>query len=1150
MKIRGWFIEGFGPFRDHEIRDLPDGVTVFLGPNEAGKSSLLAFLRGTLFGFPDRRSKESQYPPLHGGRHGGRLFIEGAGGAHVVEREADRRRPPRVTLPGGTEGGEGDLRRLLGGVDERLFRSVFGFSLAELQTFDTLGAEGVRDRVFSAGIVGAGRSAREVVAKLEEQTSTLLKRQGAQARINDLVKELRDLQDRISEAKRLAEGYPDLVEEEKRPAAEAERLAREAEELRLSQERCKALLELWPVWHGLQGARKRLDELPAVDVFPPDAEARLASALGEVRAAASALVDLRNEQKDAERRRGELEVDDTLAAPAQEVEALAAELALHERRLADRGQVRVELANAERALRDRLQQLGPDWDEERVAAFDVSIPRREEVRAWAPRLEDARRAVDEARRRLDEAEHEAEECRNSLKALQANPPGDPPPEPAEVEERAGVLRRLRADLSEMERAGVQAEARDLLVQDRERAIRTLEQEMRWSPPRGLFAAAGLLAVALFALAAWRGVASDVPGAVGIALGGVFALVVLYTLRDLRAKAKLLDGQRQQNLVALRGELEDARRVRDERRNVARGMQGRVDEATREAGLEARPSAHDLEEALGLIPRQLDARRRWEDAARGLREAETALKDAEEGVGNLRTDLGRAQETEQRELEAWTAWKREQSLPENLGPEGVLNFLDRVERAREALEVGDGVRDRSSQLAAEVSAWEERAVAVVETTGGPPDLTGEALARHVRALRQMCEEDRAARAKLAGIEEEMAKRAPKLETAERRLADAEEARDRLFEEGAAEDEASFRERLATFKGRQELLRQAGDAEARIAARAGAGPEADAFRSELAKGTVETWQAGASRGQEVADLERQRDEWVERRQDARRKREELEVSADVAGLEGKRAQLLAELEDAARAWRVAALAKALVEHTLGEFQRTRQPEVLAHASGALGGITAGRYVRVVQEGTEGDLAVLDRRGGRKRLPELSQGTAEQLYLCLRLGLVAVFARQSGPVPLVMDDVLVNFDPRRAEAVARELTIFSRDHGVQVLLFTCHPATRDLLQEADPGVRCEELPDSDLPESEIQRIVGAAPAPDGPDGGPKDRELVLGSVSLDPRTIGQLAQQTGLDTARLRRTLQRLREEGRVVMVGQRRGARWALRQASAIGDGPIS
>ena len=71
MRIDGWQIEGFGIFRDREIRGLSPKLTVFLGPNEAGKSTLLGFLRAVLFGFPSRRSRMPQYPLLRGGRHGG-----------------------------------------------------------------------------------------------------------------------------------------------------------------------------------------------------------------------------------------------------------------------------------------------------------------------------------------------------------------------------------------------------------------------------------------------------------------------------------------------------------------------------------------------------------------------------------------------------------------------------------------------------------------------------------------------------------------------------------------------------------------------------------------------------------------------------------------------------------------------------------------------------------------------------------------------------------------------------------------------------------------------------------------------------------------------------------------------------------------------
>jgi uncharacterized protein YhaN len=72
----------------------------------------------------------------------------------------------------------------------------------------------------------------------------------------------------------------------------------------------------------------------------------------------------------------------------------------------------------------------------------------------------------------------------------------------------------------------------------------------------------------------------------------------------------------------------------------------------------------------------------------------------------------------------------------------------------------------------------------------------------------------------------------------------------------------------------------------------------------------------------------------------------------------------------------------------------------------------------------------------LTGLSRGTAEQLYLALRLGLVERFAEGAEPLPIVMDDILVNFDEERAASAARSIEELSSRH--QVLYFTCHPTT----------------------------------------------------------------------------------------------------------------
>ena len=72
MRIREIYVDGFGQFAARDFGPLEQPVTVFYGPNEAGKSTLLEFIRAVLFGF---RRAPHDYPPLAGGRHGGRLAL-------------------------------------------------------------------------------------------------------------------------------------------------------------------------------------------------------------------------------------------------------------------------------------------------------------------------------------------------------------------------------------------------------------------------------------------------------------------------------------------------------------------------------------------------------------------------------------------------------------------------------------------------------------------------------------------------------------------------------------------------------------------------------------------------------------------------------------------------------------------------------------------------------------------------------------------------------------------------------------------------------------------------------------------------------------------------------------------------------------------
>ena len=190
------------------------------------------------------------------------------------------------------------------------------------------------------------------------------------------------------------------------------------------------------------------------------------------------------------------------------------------------------------------------------------------------------------------------------------------------------------------------------------------------------------------------------------------------------------------------------------------------------------------------------------------------------------------------------------------------------------------------------------------------------------------------------------------------------------------------------------------------------------------------------------------------------EQLQTLIDDRRLAAKRldlAVLKKRLCDAVARWRVLSTACRVLDAIRDTYERHRQPETLCEASGYLERLTGGRYCRVWTP-LGGDSLLVDDAAGRLLPVEaLSRGTREQLFLSLRLALAGCYARRGSPLPLVLDDVLVNFDADRAKAAAAVLRDFAAA-GHQLLVFTCHEHIQKLFKSLKAPVG--RLPDNSTP------------------------------------------------------------------------------------------
>ncbi len=161
----------------------------------------------------------------------------------------------------------------------------------------------------------------------------------------------------------------------------------------------------------------------------------------------------------------------------------------------------------------------------------------------------------------------------------------------------------------------------------------------------------------------------------------------------------------------------------------------------------------------------------------------------------------------------------------------------------------------------------------------------------------------------------------------------------------------------------------------------------------------------------------------------------------------------LAEAIDRWKTLAVTSAVLEDVRKVYEKTRQPETLQETSGYLHALTQGRYRRVWTPLSDDVLLVDDAEGKPLSVDLLSRGAREQLFLCLRLALVSSYARRGIALPMILDDVLVNFDSHRAKAAAAVLRDFAAA-GHQLLVFTCHEHVAQWFQALEVPVH--ELPD----------------------------------------------------------------------------------------------
>ena len=1031
MRITDAHIDGFGVWHDLSIRKLSPEVTAFYGPNEAGKTTLMQFLRSVLYGMSAHRRKR-YLPPIAGGRPGGWLEVDGDDGRLKINRIADRSPSDvgKVTIvtPDGNEHGDRMLREALENVDEITFNNVFAVGLKDIQELGSLDGTAAAQWLYrlTSGIDRV--SLYDLIHMLRESLLRIVNVPEEQSELRNLLHQRDKLQGEFDElvvkGRRWAKSAVQLGE----LSRDIDNLQAEAKRVAAEGKRVETATNLKPLW----AKRDMLDEeIAAFDALPrlPDAAIEQLEDFGKRIEEHQRQRDILRGQRHQLRDEADaLGINDLLVANCCRLEGLEMQQGWLEALEREIEELEGDIESDEARIEADTERLSERWLAEGAEADNIAPELLGQLEPQARAIQATETLVERAQENLIASERNETHHRTQLEATVSN--SEKRGLPKGIEEASDLVASLRHRL--------QVEQK---VDKTRRAIRDLEQqnyELAESQMMPLdwftfllvtfIVSTALIGSRLFGyidpesgfyeFAGWA-------GGIGLA-GSLFAIFWKYVQQQMSAD----------RLDEWFLQMEDAEIASQEAKKEQQRLMRDMPMATDTVKLRL----EQAEKHLGELERTLPVENDRQAAAQEIQDAQQRLQNAR-----------------QKHQAAWANWKSKLhtlGLAETVTP-GDLETTVRQYQQLEQLEERAGTkREECERRTRDYELVTRRIQSLAEEVGLVLESED---ASHVEQLAHLLEASREQKARLKHREglRERAKEMKAQEAKHARAADGlGRRREVLFQQCGVDSEQALRhladqhDECAKLRDRRQTVCR--EITAAIGRR---GTEED-FAPLLAPDAIgkleQVWESVLARGDEIdAELKKRIEERGKLIEQQRRLADDRSLGKKQIEID----ELDIKIRKTRQGWRERAVVYHMLERIRDEYERDRQPETLQEASTYMRKLTSGRYKRVWTP-LANDVLMIDTAEGESLPVELlSTGTREQLYVSLRMAMVAMFARRGVQLPMILDDVFVNFDVGRTRIAIEVLRDFAKE-GHQLLVFTCHEHVWRMFQELKMDAR--RLPD----------------------------------------------------------------------------------------------
>lgn len=516
------------------------------------------------------------------------------------------------------------------------------------------------------------------------------------------------------------------------------------------------------------------------------------------------------------------------------------------------------------------------------------------------------------------------------------------------------------------------------------------------------------------------------------------------------------------LVSETAEQRDARAELDAKRDLVTQHSAALRREIERLGGSASETA-TLAELIALLAALLDEERSRTDAV-------TRTRDVVGDATDEREEATLAAEQADSEFESWssswTAAISKLALGDDLTPEQARSAVDVLAELFLALDEAAGFETRIESIERDAKAFGDGASALAAAVA--PDMGDLAAEEVVAELERLLNVAVSKAIQVEGIQLQLKDLTDQQRAAQKQHKAAEEELHRLMNGAGCsslEELEDVEDRSTKARNLRAELHSLEEQMTRIAAAPAAEIAADVAGLRLEQLEVQI----ADLSNRLQELDEERQRLTETVGQERALLTELERGEGAAEAAAAVEAAKATAREQAEQYALLKLAVAVLRREIERFREESHGPLLTAASDFFAKLTCQEHVGLTTAFDDrGNVILVGRRanGAEVTVDQMSEGTRDQLYLALRLATIERQLDRSEPLPLLVDDLFVNFDDDRAAAGFEILAELAEK--TQVIFFTHH---RHLVELAKSTLKPGQLTLQELGrEPELTEVAAA--------------------------------------------------------------------------------